>query len=279
MPRRFTRVVGIDLASAAARTGVVVLGVRGGLVEATLGDDAQDASLTDLVDATTVVGVDAPLGWPDDFVRALGDHARFEEWPAATTAPGVPERENLRLRRTDRFVRELKLGSTPLSVSSDLIGVVAMRAASLQSAWSGAWGQREPRDGSGRLVETYPAAALRAWGLLPARGVRYKGGGDRDQLDHHTVERGRLIEAIASLGSSWLVLATSLRDEAVRSDHALDALVCALVALAAKLGATTGVPEVDREVARREGWIHVPSRPLTEVGALLVARGSSSHVI
>jgi predicted RNase H-like nuclease len=278
MPRRFTRIVGIDLASVASRTGVVVLALHGHLTQATLGADAHDAGLTALVDAETVVGVDAPLGWPDDFVRAVGDHALFKAWPATTT-PGVPERENLRLRRTDRFVRELQLGSTPLSVSSDLIGVVAMRAASLQSAWSSAWGQREPRDGSGRLVETYPAAALRAWGLLPARGVRYKGGGGRDQTDRQLVERQRLIDAIASICSSWLVVTASLRDEAVRSDHALDALVCALVALSATLGATFDVPEADREGARREGWIHVPSTPLSEIGALLIATGSSSHLI
>ena len=42
------------------------------------------------------------------------------------------------------------------------------------------------------------------------------------------------------------------------SDHALDALVCALVARAAALGLVESVPERDREAARLEGWMALP---------------------
>jgi hypothetical protein len=258
-------VLGIDLASVAARTGVVTLVRRGDVYDADVVADGGDVALTGLVDADTLVGLDAPLGWPDDFVRAVGDHARFEAWPPSTTAPGAPEREHLRLRRTDRFVRDLKLGSTPLSVSSDLIGVVAMRAASLQSAWSLVWGHREARDGSGHLVETYPAAALRAWGVLAARGVRYKGVARGDDAARHVAERTRLLDALVDQCAPWLVVAPSVRAATIHSDHAFDALVCALVALAAKLGATWAVPDDDRDVARREGWIHVPSGALYDL--------------
>ena len=275
----FPRVVGVDLASVAARTGVVTLVWSGSAFDATLAEDASDVGLIGLVDDETLVGVDAPLGWPEEFVRAIGDHARFLEWPATTAPEGSPEREHLRLRRTDRFVRELQLGSTPLSVSSDLIGVVAMRAALLQSAWSIAWGQREPRDGSGRLVETYPAAALRAWGLLAAKGVRYKGGGTGDAVARQRHERQRIIDEVTSQCAAWLKVAPSLRDAAIRSDHALDALIWALVALATKLDATSPPPLADRDVSRREGWIHVPSRPLIDLGELLLTTLSSRGAI
>jgi predicted nuclease with RNAse H fold len=275
----FPRVVGVDLASVAARTGVVTLEWSGDGFEATLAADASDVGLVGLVDEGTLVGLDAPLGWPEEFVRAIGEHARFLPWPARTAPEGSPEREHLRLRRTDRFVRALQLGSTPLSVSSDLIGVVAMRAALLQSAWSIAWGQREPRDGSGRLVETYPAAALRAWGLLAAKGVRYKGGGPRGEVANQLKERQRMIEEVAAQCAAWLRIAAPLRDAAIRSDHALDALICALVALATKLDATLPPPLADRDAARHEGWIHVPSCPLLELGELLLTTVSSRGAI
>ena len=113
-------------------------------------------------------------------------------------------RESLRHRTTDLFVRSLDLGSTPLSVSSDLIGVVAMRGAWLQSAWAQRWGRLEPRDGSGRLVETYPAAALRAWGFLPRRGVRYKGGGAEGARESQRTERERIVVGVEQQSDAWL---------------------------------------------------------------------------
>jgi len=251
---------------------VVTLSLSGPRVQATLAEGADDVSLVAAVDEATVVGLDAPLGWPDDFVAALGAHAAFHAWPAVDPSITRPERERLRLRTTDRFVRDLELGVTPLSVSSDLIGVVAMRAASLQSAWASAWGQREPRDGRGRLVETYPAAALRAWGVLASRGVRYKGGGGPDALAQQRQERQRITEEIESGCAPWLVVEAAVREAADRSDHALDALVCALVALATVLGATKVPPRADREVARREGWIHVPKTSFSRLGELLATR-------
>ena len=43
-----------------------------------------------------------------------------------------------------------------------------------------------------------------------------------------------------------------------KSDHAFDALVCALVARAAAIGLTASPTEGDREAARVEGWIAIP---------------------
>ncbi len=227
---------------------------------------ADDHGLVELVDRGTVVGLDSPLGWPDDFVAAVTAHRLSARWPSFEHRSTDRIRESLRHRTTDLFVRSLDLGSTPLSVSSDLIGVVAMRGAWLQSAWAQRWGGLESRDGSGRLVETYPAAALRAWGFLARRGVRYKGGGAQGARESQREERARIMAEIEQQSEAWLDVPAALREAAVASDHELDALVSALVALAARVNATHPVPVESREVARREGWIHVPCEEFSSLG-------------
>jgi hypothetical protein len=263
------RFVGIDLASEAKRTGVAVLALSGAHATvglAPVGFLADDRGLVDIVDRSTVVGLDPPLGWPDDFVSAVTAHRMSARWPTFEHRSTDKIRESLRHRRTDLFVRSLDLGSTPLSVSSDLIGVVAMRGAWLQSAWAQKWGRLESRDGTGRLVETYPAAALRAWGMLARRGVRYKGGGSAAQREAQRSERERIVAQIEEQSAGWLAVSAALRAESVASDHALDALVSALVALAARVGATYRAPSECEDEARREGWIHVPCETFDSLG-------------
>jgi hypothetical protein len=263
------RFVGIDLASEAKRTGVVVVTPEGARASASLpagGFVADDRGLVELVDRGTVVGLDSPLGWPDDFVAAVTAHRMSARWPTFEHRSADRIRESLRHRTTDLFVRALDLGSTPLSVSSDLIGVVAMRGAWLQSAWAQRWGGLESRDGSGRLVETYPAAALRAWGFLARRGVRYKGGGAHGARESQREERTRIIDAIEEQSEPWLHVTSALHDAAIDSDHELDALVSALVALAARANVTYSVPVESKEAARREGWIHVPCEEFASLG-------------
>jgi hypothetical protein len=263
------RFVGIDLATEANRTGVVIVTPDGASASASLpahGFVADDRGLVELVDRGTVVGLDSPLGWPDDFVAAVTAHRMSARWPTFEHRSTDRIRESLRHRTTDLFVRALDLGSTPLSVSSDLIGVVAMRGAWLQSAWAQRWGGLETRDGSGRLVETYPAAALRAWGFLARRGVRYKGGGAQGARESQCAERERIVGEIEHASETWLSIAPALHDAAIASDHELDALVSALVALAARADATYPVPVESKEAARREGWIHVPSDEFSSLG-------------
>jgi hypothetical protein len=55
-----------------------------------------------------------------------------------------------------------------------------------------------------------------------------------------------------------LVVSDEQRAEIVRTDHALDALICALVARAAATDRTRRPPPELRDVAAREGWIHLP---------------------
>ena len=161
------RILGIDLAAQPRNTGVVVLDPgESGRWRADLPPEvATDEHLVELGGHVDLIGVDAPLGWPIAFVQAVRAHEDREPWP------GTKDRRSLTHRHTDNVVRDHGRGQ-PMSASADLLGHVAMRCALLQRDWAERWGGAAPRDGSGRLVEVYPAAALRAW-HLPERG--YKG--------------------------------------------------------------------------------------------------------
>lgn len=256
-PRPDTRrVLGIDLATEPAMTGAVVLDLQRGVVIArTVSGRLDDDRLVELAGGADIVGVDAPLGWPDAFVDAIVDHRELRPW--STTTDPAAQRRQLSKRVTDESVRRA-VGLTPLSVSADRIGACAMRAARLQTLFARAWGTPAPRDGSGRIAEVYPAAALKVW-ALPHRG--YKG----------TKGRGARREILDGMRAQapWLDLA-EVAEGCLGSDDELDAVISALVALAVRLGATT-LPGTPAEVGatRSEGWIHVPGVPLAELGASL----------
>lgn len=254
MKRR--RFLGVDLAVRSQNTGVALLEVSAHSLHATLasGTAADDATLVSLVDRHTVVGLDAPLGWPVDFVKAVKRHGTFKTakyWDVA----------QLRYRDTDRFVKEMT-GTSPLSVSADLIGGVAMRAAGLQAQWATIWGGPQPRDGTGHLVEVYPRPALKVWQLLEGR-TTYKGAPTALKRAEQRVTRERMIEVL--LGQApWLRVASELFDACVASDHTFDALISALVAYASTRGETWPPPAQGPDAARAgvEGWIHIPRRSL-----------------
>ncbi|MEO6713138.1 MAG: DUF429 domain-containing protein [Mycobacteriales bacterium] len=77
-------------------------------------------------------------------------------------------------RETDRAVHQA-VGLWPLSVAADRIGLAAMRAAGLLADLADA-GRAVDRAGTGVVVEVYPAASLKVWGL-PHKG--YKGQDQR----------------------------------------------------------------------------------------------------
>ena len=75
------KVLGIDLAAQPERTGVVVLEIVAGRPSLQpVHGRASDDALVELAQAVDVVGVDAPLGWPLDFVAAVSAHERLEPW-------------------------------------------------------------------------------------------------------------------------------------------------------------------------------------------------------
>lgn len=231
--------LGIDLAASPTRTAICQLewsGARARVVS--LACRASDGDLLALIGRADKVGIDVPLGWPDAFVAAIASYGPGGPWPDSMSEP-------LRLRSTDRFVRE-KTGITPLTVSADKIAAPAMRAAALLTAYSRENGTVE-RTGLGRIVEVYPAAALYMWGFTH---TRYKGKERR-------AERILLLENFRR-ATSWLDL-----DDVVPAcesdDNAFDALIAALVARAAAVGLTEAVPPELEASAAREGWIALPA--------------------
>ena len=139
------------------------------------------------------------------------------------------------------------LGRWPLSVSSDLIAVPAMRAVRLLAEVAAA-GEAIDRSGSGRFVEVYPAAALHVWGF-PSRGYKRTKGAE---------VRARLVSDLAQRTADWLTLSEQDWARCTASDDMLDALVAALVARAASKGRCKPIPPSDRELAKEEGWIALP---------------------
>ncbi|MGH9245382.1 MAG: DUF429 domain-containing protein [Acidimicrobiales bacterium] len=244
------RTLGIDLAAQPRSTGACVVDWLAGRAEATIVDGIlDDDRLVARADEADVVGIDVPLGWPDAFVAGLASHHAGRQWPSE-----LADRLPLRYRRTDLVVAAVT-GVRPLSVSSDLIAVCAFRGAVLQAGLAARWGEAPARDGSGRLVEVYPAGALRVWGL-PARGYKGRRG---------AAVRSAIVDALVA-ACPWLAIAAEAVERCRRRDHDLDALVAALVTRAAAIGATARPDPAEAEAAVREGWIHLPTAGLGDLG-------------
>jgi predicted nuclease with RNAse H fold len=227
----------VDLASRPERTGASLIswGTDGARIQwAKTGLD--DGDLLEAARGADVVGIDAPFGWPDAFVEAVHAHWGGRGWPVSRWDD--EHKRRLRYRRTDERVREI-CGRWPLSPSSDLIGVVALRCAGLLAALG-----VTDRAGDGRVFEIYPAAARAAWALDSS--AKRRGRSCRQQL-----------EALCRR-APWLEWDEPARAVAATSRDVLDAVVAALAARAAALGLTLRPDDCDRALARSEGWIAVP---------------------
>lgn len=267
------RTLGIDLAASPDRTGAATIDWAARTV--TLHDrPLDDEGLLALAgDGIDKIGIDVPLGWPDAFVAAVAAHADGDAWPKPASPDSEPpdseppdpaeHRRTLRFRRTDLHYAATA-GTWPLSVSSDLIAVSAMRYAALEPHLR-AIAPVDRAGIAGLLAETYPAGALRVWGL-PSRGYKGKAGAAvRAEL------ADRLVEGLAPVEP-----AADTLDRCRRHDDDLDAVVCALVASAVDLGCSTGPPPEHRTAAAREGWIHVPTVGLAELVDASLAHATSA---
>jgi predicted nuclease with RNAse H fold len=243
----------VDLAAEPEGTAIARVEWRDGqaiALDVTCGaDDAMVlAALADLTEADQA-GIDCPLGWPDEFISFVTAHqAGAVPLSPAGTAPGW--RRALALRVTDRVVRE-QTGLTPLSVSADRIGYVAMRCAVLLAELARR-GHPVDRAGTGKVVEVYPAASLKVWGLTH-RG--YKRPGDPAKL-------GQLMDELTAR-TPWLKQG-DVAGQCRRSHDAADALIAALAARAASRGLTLRPRSPAEEAAARtEGWVAIPRNETT----------------
>lgn len=244
--------LGIDLSADPARTAACLISWREGSVgrvefllagseDATrLGDDG----LVEMITEADLSGIDAPFGWPVAFVEAVRTWSDRKTWSAG------PDLTALRYRSTDLRVPGPR---RPLSVSTDLIGVTAMRCAAILDAL----GPDLDRSGmAGPAIEVYPAAALRSWGLT---ATGYKGGA-RSEV------RRRLVADLVERLSGVCEVGEEVSSLCERSHDALDSLVASL-AVRARMRGLTAVPSDASEaaLARVEGWIHVPECELGEL--------------
>ena len=235
------RTVGIDFASRDADTAACVIDWvdnRAEIVKLQVGID--DAQILDLLQECEKLGVDGPLGWPLAFVDAVSQYARAGSWPQEYDHAN---NMNFRLRATDRAVQRMLGGRFPLSVAANYLAIPAMRAAGLFAPFS-ALG---PRDGTGRVVEVYPAAALRAWNL---GHKKYKGTKNADN------RYGILREFREA--APWLHFRQDDEELCRQSDDAIDAVIAAVVARAAALNMYHLPHPEEVQSARLEGWIIVP---------------------
>ena len=221
---------GVDLSSQTAHTASCC--IEWSNRRATVKDlalDVDDRAITALVAAVDKLGIDVPLGWPTAFANAIAQHSRQGSWPAGYDHSDAVA---YRYRRTDLWVWKALKASPPLSVSTDRIAIPAMRAAAILSRLP----EQVVLDGSGVVVEVYPAAALRRWGFI------WRGYKRKEQAD----ARHLLVDRLFQETATWLSVGPSEVALCVASDDAFDALVAALVARAAAVGLVDPIPEEDK---------------------------------
>jgi len=239
---------GVDLAADPAGTAVasIAWSATGATVRLVI-VPADDETIVELAGRSAKIGIDCPLGWPDAFVTFVGAH-RDGRVPIPDGVDARQWRRRLAWRHTDEVARRLT-GLVPLSVSADRIGHTAMRCAALQTRLAQA-GRGVDRSGAGTVVEVYPAASLKVWGL-PWRG--YKTTKNQAAL-------GIVVDQLKQ-AAPWLDLGG--HEELCRhSDHALDAVVAALTARAAVRDQVCRPGERELPAARTEGWIAIPTAAL-----------------
>jgi predicted nuclease with RNAse H fold len=209
-----------------------------------------DEPIVELACTVEKIGVDCALGWPHEFVEFLVDHATFDGQPKSFDG-GMDWRRRLAYRETDRDVR-MQTGRWPLSVSTDRLGLTAMRAAGLMSRMSDA-GLDVNRLGSGVVVEVYPGATLRQWSI------------DTTSYRTDNMARSLLVDEIQNR-APWLEI-EPFRDLMTASADAVDAVVAAMSARASALGLCPVPPAQSERLARIEGWIALP--PASSLSSLI----------
>jgi hypothetical protein len=149
-------------------------------------------------------------------------------------------RKTIAQRRTDAFLTtDERVQTCPLPASFPMLGATAAMWVLIEASLAER-GVVIDRSGlAGSACETYPRAALAAWGHR-----------ETGKADLATLLR---LFPFVHVSPDW--------NDALSNDDACDALVRALVSRARQLGHTVAPPANDVEAAVREGWIHVSVLP------------------
>ncbi len=239
--------VGIDLAVAATNSAIAIARFSSGRltvdhVSMAVVDEDLEGVLDDAdIGQTTLLCIDAPLGWPQSFRSVFADHR--------AASPIDVDANTLFRRETDRDIYRRRQ-KTPLDVGADRIARTALRAVNLVGALRRRT-QRpidlpltsaQIRAPGIHVLETYPA------GYIKARNIEAKGYRDRQAVSL----RLSLLRNVVDDARSFVELSEIDDSVAGRADL-LDSVLCVL----AGYRAWTGVaPEpTDRGSAEIEGWI------------------------
>ena len=251
--------LGIDLASASDKTAFALVewtrptsnsrhprDYKGQLVQLCLQGSDHDL-LQFHPSEQCLIGLDAPLGWPASFVQYISTPLKDLKSFARPAQVWGPEfRDQFRYRQTDYYTRSV-LGRWPLSVSTDYLSLVGLRARGLLRLWD-----ISNITGEDFVYEVYPAVALKRWGLVH-RG--YKGS-----TENKVKIRQEMLIQLSHLFS--IHIPTHFKIQLVQSDHGFDAFICALITLYASLD-LCDLPSDDsiQQLSQHEGWIYIPHSP------------------
>jgi predicted RNase H-like nuclease len=190
--------------------------------------------------STTLIALDAPLGWPAELGPTLSSHN------AGDLVDVDPDR--LFRRLTDRIVQQ-EIKKLPLEVGANLIARTAHAALKLLHqlrkysdipiplAWS------PVLDGRICAIEVYPAATLLAYAIP----MKVSPSQDKAALRQ---------QAMVML--SKYIHFPSEQQLMIENGHAFDASICVLAAadfLRGQAIAPTDLPTVDLPTVKKEGWI------------------------
>lgn len=236
---------GIDLAAEPKGTALALIEFSNNKARLTyLEQGLDDEALITKTHKADKVGIDCAFGWPIKFSQFITKHQDLTN--QGLIDGGMDFRRELSFRETDREIKKLT-GRWPLSVSTDRLGLTAMRCAGLLSKYQ-AKGIAIDRSGSKLLVEVYPGATLRNWNF-DTTGYRI-----------NPEARATLLEELERK-APWLELA-AFRTEMIESADCFDAVVAALAARAVYQGDYNKPSSAQLEVAKVEGWICLPTAGL-----------------
>ncbi len=188
----------------------------------------------------TLLGLDAPLGWPANLSKSLLNHQAGE--------PIYADPNEIFRRLTDRIVKQ-QIGKQPLDGGADRIARTAHSAVNLIHELRNKTRQSIPLlwtpvfEAGINAIEVYPAATLKAHKM---KSEGYKG------------EKGKTNRiAILDKLKNHIELPDDDMDLMTNNDNALDAVVCVLATVDFLKQDVIKPEESQIKLARKEGWIWV----------------------